>query len=392
MIDSLEFKLESAARFDRAWHKPEEYTLSDKTDKRILDRKFDNNEIISVSDNLDLIANELFSIDNPELSSDKLSKDEYVSNILGQGSSYGSWFLFPWSQTLVHFPPQEDHRRLRTARNRNLITEEEQRVLYAATLAIFGMSVGSNVVDKLVLSGIGGKLVLADPDSIQPTNLNRINGGFFDVGSKKIEYVARKISETDPYIEQVHIKERVDAESLNQITNEHQPDILIDEVDDLSAKVAIRLEGSASSKPIIMATDLGDKSIIDIERHDREKQTKPFNGQLKTDDIKALLGNSDSQVAKKALTKIIGIKNITPRLLDSFMEQGKSLAGIPQLGMTASMGGSLVALAAREILLDRKIDSGRYIFSPKNMFNLHSPTPFSVGVRTLINFAKSSKS
>ena len=292
---------------------------------------------------------------------------------------------------LVHFPPVEEHRRLKTSRNRNLITEDEQRILYASSLAIFGMSVGSNVVEKLVLSGIGGKLILADPDKIEPTNLNRITGGFSEVGAKKVDYVARKISESDPYIEQVHIKNYIDEYSLSAITEEHHPNVFIDEVDDLPAKVSIRLEGSKSTVPVLMATDLGDKSIIDIERHD-QKVVKPFNGRLKTSHIDAILNDPDSRDSKRAFTKIIGIKNVTPRLIESFMEQHKTLSGIPQLGMTASMGSSLLALACREILLDRKLDSGRYIFSPKDILKLRSPTSLSLGTKTLIRFAKSSKS
>lgn len=390
MEQSLESKLANVDTRSNTWHQPEEFDLRDPSDRRILERKFDSNQVSNVHDALENIAEDLSKVEEPGQDDGEVRLSQHYQDIVGKGPEYGRWFYFPWSQELVHFPPIDDHRRLRTARNRNLITAEEQQALYASSLAIFGMSVGSNVVEKLVLSGIGGKLILADPDAIEPTNLNRINGSFTDVGSKKVDYVARKISEVDPYIEQVHIKERVDSGTLAEITSTHRPDVLIDEVDDLAAKVAIRQAGSASAKPVLMATDLGDKSIIDIERHDL-KQTKPFNGRLKDSQVQAILEGSDPEAIKKALPKIIGIKNVTPRLLDSFMEQGKTLAGIPQLGMTASMGGSLAALATREIILGRKLDSGRYIFSPKEMLDLDSPTPLLVGVRTLYRFAKNAK-
>lgn len=45
--------------------------------------------------------------------------------------------------------------RLRTFRNRNLITVGEQSVLSEARVAVLGLSVGSNVVDQFVQTGIG---------------------------------------------------------------------------------------------------------------------------------------------------------------------------------------------------------------------------------------------
>jgi len=389
MKDSLESTLDDTFwRRDTIWTKPEEYDLSNDADRRILEKKFDGNEVASVIDRVDLVANELFSIDNPSVEEDDPVRFEYVDELLGQGSSYGRWFFYSWSGELVHFPGKEDHRRLRTARNRNLVMEEEQRLLYASTLAVFGMSVGSNVVDQLVLSGIGGKLILADPDTIEPTNLNRINGTFRDVGSSKVDKVARKISEVDPYIEQVHIKERVNGDVLSEIIELHQPDLLIDEVDDLRAKVAIRIEGSACGVPVLMATDLGDKSIVDVERYDLDK-AKLFNGRLKEKVIATIISDGENpEVARKVLPKLIGIQNVTPRLLESFMEQGKTLAGVPQLGMTAAVGGALAALATREILLDRRLESGRYIFSPKEVLRLRSPTPLLSGIKTFMTFAK----
>src|SRR3990167_10414315 len=39
----------------------------------------------------------------------------------------GRWVFFPWSNQLLHILDSEDFQELRTARNRNLITKEEQR-------------------------------------------------------------------------------------------------------------------------------------------------------------------------------------------------------------------------------------------------------------------------
>ena len=55
----------------------------------------------------------------------------------------GDWFYFPWSKLLIHYLPDAFHQELRTARNKNLITAEEQKRFYDFTVVIAGLSVGA---------------------------------------------------------------------------------------------------------------------------------------------------------------------------------------------------------------------------------------------------------
>lgn len=376
-----------------AWRTPDEFNLRNKSDQSILEQYFDDGKISVVHDQIKLIADNLYKLNFPDKLDDETEKASYTSEILGQSEKYGRWFYFPWSRELVHYPTPDDHRKLRTSRNRNLITEEEQRKLYAATLAIFGMSVGSHVVESVVLSGIGGKLVLADSDIIEPPNLNRMNADFTDVGTSKVEYIAKQVSKIDPYIVQVIINNNITKDSLSELVERHKPQIIFDEVDNLSIKASIRLQARDSKIATVMATDLGDKSLIDVERYDvkKHKKAKPFNGRLKLKEVKSLASEDEADIAKEALAKIIGIRNVTPRLLSSFMEQQVTLSGLPQLGSTAIMGGALAAVAAREIILGRPLKSGRYIAAAKDILRLKSPTPFLEGLKTLNSFVKYSK-
>ena len=390
MTDSLETRMASYRREDRSlWQQPEEYDLGNKSDRAILHRKLDSNQVAAIIDRVDLIIDDLFTVEYPDQEQCGGLHDEFVDAMAGQGAVYGRWFYYPWSQELVHFPTLEDHRRLRTARNKNLITEEEQETLYKSAIAVFGLSVGSNVVSKLVLSGIGGKLILADPDIIEPTNMNRIEGGFGDVGSYKVDIVAKKISEADPYIDQVHIKGRVDNDALEWISTEHKPDLMVDEVDDLKAKISIRKEGQRTHTPVIMSTDTGDKAVVDVERYDL-CNTPLFNGRLRLRDIEGIESEEPSAI-KKAVPKLNGLKNATPRLIESFLDKDKTLSGIPQLGITATIGGALAAITARELLLGRKVASGRYVFSPKETLHLKSPTSLTESAQILRRFMKESK-
>jgi hypothetical protein len=106
--------------------------------------------VVEVLDAYDELLEELFLIRNPRYKFDKnyqeplsVFKQEHFAGKTPEES--GVWFLFPWSKKLVHYLPHELHFELRTARNKNIITEEEQRRLYDFTVGIAGLSVGSHV-------------------------------------------------------------------------------------------------------------------------------------------------------------------------------------------------------------------------------------------------------
>jgi molybdopterin/thiamine biosynthesis adenylyltransferase len=220
--------------------------------------------------------------------------------------------------------------------------------------------------------------------------LNRIRSSLHEVGDKKIDRLAKKISEIDPYIEQVHFREGMTKANLDQLA-EHKPNIIFDEVDDLEAKLALRLFARQHKIPLVMVTDLGDKSLVDIERYDQGHRM-PFSGRLKEVELEALIaGELTKEEIKRLTVRIIGMRHITPRLLSSVMEIDNIISGIPQLGTTAAAGGALGSIVAREIILGRKLKSGRRVFSPKDTLHLQSPTSFEHGFKTVSKFIRTQK-
>jgi len=387
---SLNIHAEKFLSSERPWTIPEEYDLGNATDQSIIKKKIENNDISVIHDRIDLIADNLFNVKFPNQKDEFEPRKEFVDDIIGQKEEYGRWFYFPWSQELAHYPNFEDHHLLRTARNHNLITYEEQRRLYSATIAILGMSVGSHIVENAAVSGVGGKLILADSDIIEPPNLNRLNADLTNLGSLKVDHIAKKVSKIDPYLKLVVIREDINKDSLSEVVQTHSPDIICDEIDDVAAKASVRLEAEASKIAIVMATDTGDKSLIDVERHDLE-DTKLFNGRIKRKQVEALASSVNVGLTEETLRALIGIRHITPRLLDSHMEQGRSLAGYPQLVTTAAVGGALAVVASREIILGRTLNSGRYEFSFKKTLGLKSPTTMLKAIKTWTDFIKFSK-
>ena len=55
------------------------------------------------------------------------------------------------------------------------------------------------------------------------------------------------------------------------------------------------------------------------------------------------------------------------------------------------MGGALAAVVCREIIIGRRIKSGRYILSPKKTLHLKSPSSFKGGIQTFGTFLESLK-
>lgn len=387
MLQSVEALIASRAQAPLEWSEPTHFDLSSWADQQELARRFEDGRIEKTIDRVDIITDDLFEMRHPNLKTDDSARQEFVGDIVSQGVGYGNWIAFEWNKSLVRYPEKQDHQDLRTFRNKNLITADEQAALLNATVAVFGLSVGSSVVEQLTLSGIGGRLALGDFDRLEPSNLNRIKSSMGQVGMRKLDVVACKTSETDPYIEQVHYHTGANQESLAQLA-ELRPAIIFDEIDDLVTKALLRQFAAQQRVPLIMATDVGDTSIIDVERYDLGTGV-PFGGRLKEREISQLLaGDLPSTQRQKMMTKIVGLRHASPRLLDSVMETNKTLGGLPQLGATASMGGSLSAVAAREILIGRKLNSGRYVHSPKKTLRLGHQTSLPDSLATLRRFVK----
>src|SRR5579871_4966902 len=70
----------------------------------------------------------------------------------GDLDACGVWAHVPWRRTVVHLPNADLYFRLRTARNRFLITPGEQTAFYDAKVGVAKLSVGLSVVMAIVLS------------------------------------------------------------------------------------------------------------------------------------------------------------------------------------------------------------------------------------------------
>ncbi len=288
----------------------------------------------------------------------------------------GTWVYYPWSRQLIHVLDDVLFNQLRTIRNRDLITKEEQAVLEKFNVACLGMSVGSASALALTISGISHNIKLADGAVISGSNLNRILTGVESVGLEKSLVIGRKLYEMNPY-GTVHRHGKLTAESVEALFDKPWPvEMVVDEIDDLESKIRIRLEARKRKIPVVMATELADSVMLDVERYDLDDQLPLFHGLVPGIDT-ILERDLNHREWMKHAVSIIGAKNMPISMQKSLMKIGATIVTHPQLGSTVMMTGGVIAFAAKQIALGEELPSGRshisleHILVPKNRSRKH---------------------
>lgn len=331
------------------------------------------NKSIQIIDQYDNFLEELFLLRHPKYRFQKVNLNELLNfkKIFLKKKKQinsGKWFYFPWNNLLIHYLPEKEHLELRTGRNRNLITNEEQKKFYHATILLLGMSVGSHVA--LTLSMMGGfkKMILADPDEISGSNLNRIRSGFSQVGMSKVKSVSQQIYEINPYAKITIYPKGLTEKNISKILNKTKKiDIIIDEMDSPYFKIKIREVAQTLKIPVIMAADNGDGVNVDVERYDLDKNNFILHNiipNVKSSDFKKINPKDLPQI----ISKIAGAKYASSRMINSVKSVGKTLYSWPQLGTAATLCGSTLSNLSRRIILNENIKTGRYIVNEKKMF------------------------
>jgi molybdopterin/thiamine biosynthesis adenylyltransferase len=265
-----------------------------------------------------------------------------------------TWAFLPWRRTLVGVLGEEDFRRLRLDRNRNKITEAEQDGLRRLRIGVVGLSVGHAVAHTLALEGLCGELRLADHDTVEVSNLNRIPATLLDLGVNKAVVAARRIAELDPYLDTRVFPAGVTDAGLAAFLD--GLDVLVDECDSLDVKVRLREEARRRGVPVLMETS--DRGLLDVERFDLEPDRPLFHGLLGDVDSAALSTLSTADKVPHVL-RILGAADLSPRLAASMVEVGRTLTTWPQLGEDVALGGAVIAAAVRRLGTGRELASGR---------------------------------
>lgn len=333
----------------------------------------------TIIDDYDKQLEELFLIRNPKMRFASDYRQELKDFITAEkAKSNGNWFYFEWDKVLMHYLSEKDYLELRTARNKNLITAEEQEKFYGAVVGIAGLSIGSHAALTVAMMGGSKKIKLADPDSLSISNINRVRYPATKFGQNKAIIAGQFIVEINPYAEVEVFSEGLNKENSKDFFKDLN--ILVEAMDNLGMKIKSRQKAKELGIPVIMATDNGDGIIVDIERYDQDKNLAIFNGALEGVDLDDFENFPPAELPKLA-TKIAGPDYIVSRMLSSLAEVGRTLYSWPQLGSAATFSGLVLAYLVRKIMVGDPIKSGKYDLSLDSILDASYNDPDKVKQR-----------
>ncbi len=317
---------------------------------------------------------DLFLVRNPKYKFDKnyqVDFENFLQEHLGSKpmQEAGSWFYFPWNKLLVHYLEDGLYQELRTARNKNLITLEEQGKFYNFKVGIAGLSVGSHAALTLAMMGGGKTIKLADPDTISGSNLNRIRVDATAIAKNKCDLVTEFIYQINPYAEIYDYPQGLNNENLIEfLAGPPKLDAVVELMDNPEFKIRLRLEARKLGIPVIMATDNGDNIIFDVERYDLNPNLQLFDaaaGDLTLEEFQKF----PPWELPKLVSKIAGPDFVVPRMLASVLEVGKTLYSWPQLGDAATLAGTTICYVLKRLALGQKIKEGRLEVNLDSVFD-----------------------
>jgi len=329
-------------------------------DKARLEQLFANDKIVSVNDDIKEQLKELIKSLNPSV---KIRPEQYELLIgqhtgMGNFDEYGVWVYYPWSKKLVHLLDEEEFVEVRTNRNRYKITKEEQAFLKNKKIGIIGLSVGQSIALTIAMERICGELRLADFDTAELSNLNRIRTGVHNLGLRKTIIAAREIAEIDPFLKVRIFNDGLTADNIDEFfTGNGKLDLVVEVCDGLDIKITSRFKARSLGIPVVM--DTNDRGMMDIERFDLHPERPILHGlagDLDPDKIKDLTNEDKIPY----ILKMVGADTLSQRMKASMMEVEQSINTWPQLASSVVLGGALTTDVCRRIFLDQYHESGRY--------------------------------
>ena len=278
------------------------------------------------------------------------------------------WVYYPWRRAVVRLLGPRSFNTLRLDRNRNKITRVEQSQQRRLRIGVVGLSAGHSIAHVLAMEGLAGELRVADFDTLELSNLNRIPGSVLDLGVNKAVVAARRIAEIDPYLRVLTIPEGITPKNLGCFLD--GLDLVIEECDSLDVKMLLREEARERRIPVLMETS--DRGVLDVERFDLEPDRPLFHGLLPGLHSSDLAGLTIQQKAPYVL-RILGAADITSRGAASLLEVGDTITGWPQLGSEVTLGAATAAAAVRRFGVSGELPSGRVRFDVEEVLSTIGP-------------------
>ncbi|MFD9454090.1 ThiF family adenylyltransferase [Streptomyces sp. NPDC059985] len=385
--------------FDESF-RPVLLDISRPADAAALAELRESDRLREVHDRIDDQVEELLRCLAPQDPFGSRSRSRALADTLGpRPDVYGRWAWYPWSGRLVHVLPEAEFRLVRTDRNRDKITREQQRSLLRRRIGVIGLSVGSSAALTCAMEGVGGAFRLADFDRLGLSNLNRLRAGVHELGLEKSVLCARRMYELDPYLDiEIH-RGGVNEENIEEFfggrdggqdggrdggqgkgeedgSQDRGLDLLIEECDTPWVKVAAREHARSRGVPVLM--DTNDRGLLDIERFDLEPDRPLFHGRTGTTtaaDVEVM----DQEETIRFLLAVVDEQRLSPAMTDALTRVGRTLSSWPQLASGVMLGAALVTDTARRVLLGEPLGSGRHSIDFEALVPTGTPLPAPQG-------------
>lgn len=312
-----------------------------------------------------LIENERVELkSNPNLSSITIDEDlvEFDSIKIPRSAVF---VFYPWRRAMIITHGKSVFNSLKYTRNNYKIESNEQDNLLSKTIGIVGLSVGCSIVKAIVMEGLCGRIKIADFDTLDISNTNRIDWGVFDIGKPKVDLVYRWIKESNPFIHVDVFEGGINADNIDDFfgSSEDKLHVVVDECDSLRTKINLRRYAKKSLIPLVMHTS--DRGMLDIENYNLENEYNSFLFQFDDYSDDELRSN-----AGKIIAEFCELKTASKRSVYSFMEIGKSISSWPQLAEDVVSGAGNVSSVLRRLLLGETLLSQRAYINCENLKTL----------------------
>jgi hypothetical protein len=192
--------------------------------------------------------------------------------------------------------------------------------------------------------------------------MNRLFNSACQIGMPKTEAVANSLLEINPYLHIDAYPEGVTHDNIIDFFDANpKPQVIIDSCDNFAIKIALRAEAKKRRLPLVMATDVGEAVILDMERYDLDKTQQPFGGRL--------MNVKDPNDFLQAALTIIDPAYLPLKVQESIFAIGQSVPTHPQLGVGAYLSGLAITVAVKAIANKTPLPKERIYIDLESYFN-----------------------
>lgn len=187
--------------------------------------------------------------------------------------------------------PDDDEYERRFAGVEKIYGDEAFRQYEHSHVMVIGIGgVGSWAVEALARTGIG-ELTIIDMDVVAASNINRqLPAMSSTLGREKIEVMAERCHSINPRIKINLVDDYLTPENVKELL-ENKPDVVLDCIDDVKAKLALMLHCRFNKIPLIVSGGAGGKldplkiRVADLSKTEQDPMLAKLRSQLRAKGI-----------------------------------------------------------------------------------------------------------